>query len=352
MEKQIIPNNIVGTECEIVKNDMLNNINNSQDMHSQTGNDVGIKSTTELDFIKCQKYLASVTKEECNFNSKEEAQNYFSEFKTGYKVGGYDETKKFLAETKTGYNVGGYDEKDGAIGFKHIPQKMNTSINLEEDTCVFCLEPSNLIQFCDCKVMTHKKCAVSYVTYPSSMNDKCPMCRKDLDFKVVYGKTTMKTRYIFYIFLIILINLAVVALSLYATTLLIPQNEMNIYIYILIICNVGIFAPISLVFLIALALDCCAPQNRINSSASGGWCFWGGCPDCNGCCDGGGGGGGNDCVGEGCEIVILGICLLIVLCFLISGIAYMIYNIVRYSKSFSRKSADDIKFRNERKVLP
>ncbi|CAL4059495.1 unnamed protein product, partial [Meganyctiphanes norvegica] len=242
-----------------------------------------------------------------------------------------EHTAQDISETKT------------TIGPTSTPKE--SIISIKEDECIFCLESTNLIHFCECTVMVHKKCAVRYITYPANVSGRCPMCRRKLHFDIVYSEKTMKTKFMIYAFLIILANLAVVALSMYFTTMLIPQNEMSNTIYVLVICNVGIIIPVTLVFIISMIVGYCGPKT-ISSSHDHGWSSvcWGGCPDCSWYMS-----GGCDGCGDGGEIVMLVVCLITVLSFWISAIVYMIYNVWRYLKSFIMKSAIDIRFQKERK---
>ncbi|CAL4087185.1 unnamed protein product, partial [Meganyctiphanes norvegica] len=234
-------------------------------------------------------------------------------------------------------------------GIKKYWRSENSIDFSNEVVCVFCLKRGELVKFCRCNAISHKKCAISYITYPSKIKRKCCMCKRDLPFTVIDDDTPMHCCYGFALTLITLLYLALIAGSMYLTHFIfwnyIPLgDDFNIYLYIYIVSNVGIIPPVIVVLLLSCVIDCCIPYLRWGWGVGG---CTGSCPNWRAICkaiwvkrDSCGG-----------ELMVMLICVLVLFMAMILVVlssVYIFYNIYQFHKSFKLKSKSDIKFDYER----
>ncbi|CAL4063176.1 unnamed protein product, partial [Meganyctiphanes norvegica] len=232
--------------------------------------------------------------------------------------------------------------------------------NDDDEICVFCLDPGDLIRFCKCSVAAHKKCVLEYVTYPGNHDASCCLCRRKLEYKVYDEETNIKGKYVLFLCMIILSYILVAALTMIASIEWVLPQDMDITVSILVTVNLGALAALFFAGCVSITLYCCAPKykddssysenNRESSSSSSSsrtyssnrsffWFpFWFDCSS------------GNS--SSSCGAYMAVVCLLIVALFIIIGTTNLVFmQIMKYHKCFSLKSKTDIRFKEERIIV-
>ncbi|CAL4149614.1 unnamed protein product, partial [Meganyctiphanes norvegica] len=271
---------------------------------------------------------------------------------------GEPECAKFLVgEGSTQEDKVFTDEKEAdrsIAGYKPIhPKLQNTSIKeareeSQQDCCVFCLDDGDLIHICSCSMLTHKNCALQYISFPGSMNDRCCQCREKLKYKIQDRSTPMKHKYIIAFLFLVLVYCGMVGGSAYLTYLMIPVDSMDLWLYVFVVANLSILWPLILIFLVDMGLEVClGPRDRRRVGSSGGSCCDGSGSHCGGCYCSGGCGDCNCDGGDDCVVIVIVCCLIAALIVLIAASVYIIMSLLKYYKCFVLKSKEEIVFEHE-----
>ncbi|CAL4097003.1 unnamed protein product, partial [Meganyctiphanes norvegica] len=251
------------------------------------------------------------------------------------------------------------DEVDISIGKSKSkpPKSKKSSLAIPKaspkqiDTCVICLEIGHVVHICSCSVLTHKECALEYISFPGNNTENCPQCRQKLKYNILDQDTPMKDKYVIAFWFLLFLYLAMIGLSTYTMVLLIPSSSMNIYMYIALIANLGIMWPLLIVYLVTLGVaNTFAPRDRTGDEdycCRDMGCYWSG--DCGGSGDCGCGGSGGG--GDGCVIVLVVFCLILVFIILILASIYLVMSLATLYKSFVLKSKKEIVFKHEGRRL-
>ncbi|CAL4112880.1 unnamed protein product [Meganyctiphanes norvegica] len=223
---------------------------------------------------------------------------------------------------------------------KIIGSESNTTTTKtsEENACIFCLESNKLIQFCSCNVMAHKTCAIEYISYPGSLNDKCCMCRQKLEYRVLDENTPMQIKYTIILTAIIVLELLASAVSLYLHFIFIPNNDKNVIVYMCALSNLSMFYPLLITLAIGFVIDYNSPRGRIPDAIC--YCTHEDIPFISNCNWG-------EERSFGSPVIVLCYFLLIITCFFMTGIIFISVGVFKFYRSFKLKSKKDICFQHE-----
>ncbi|CAL4062167.1 unnamed protein product, partial [Meganyctiphanes norvegica] len=225
------------------------------------------------------------------------------------------------------------------ISENKINPESNDTKSHEEYTCVFCLEPGSLIQFCTCNVTAHKACVIEYTTYPGSMNDKCCMCRQKIEYRNPDEDSPLKLKYRILLTAIVMLVLLVASVSFYLHILFIPKADWNIFVYVVALSNLSMFYPLMIIVVIGFFIDYWSPRGRRTDSVC--YCGHEDLPSLN----------YSQWTGDrgvGFAFMTFLCLLLIFVCVALCGIIYISYGILKFYRSFKLKSKKDICFLHER----